>query len=110
MYIKNWNELQIGDRIAEDTYNEVYEVFEKDGEKWIRQVGWQIGDKPVPEYERPLDFDPDCPHDQPWFLVKRNSEVPSSCPFCGSTDLGVMSVGPHRGRSTCIDCEWVKEE
>lgn len=67
-YIENWSDVPVGARVIEDTYNEVYEVFMKDGERWLRQVGWQIGDKPVPELERPADFSPNCIYDQPWLL------------------------------------------
>lgn len=42
-YIENWSDVPVGARVIEDTYNEVYEVFMKDGERWLRQVGWQIG-------------------------------------------------------------------
>lgn len=42
----------------------------KDGQRWLRQVGWQIGDKPVPQLERPIDFEPDCMYDQPWIRIE----------------------------------------
>lgn len=74
MYIYNWNEVPDGAHVIEDTYNEVYEVFTRDGKKWLRQVGWQVNHHPVPEYERPCDFDPHCTYDQPWILLK-NPEV-----------------------------------
>ena len=70
MYIQNWNEVPDGATVIEDTYNEVYRVFTKDGQKWLRQVGWQVGNKPVPEWERPCDFEPDCIYDQPWIRIE----------------------------------------
>lgn len=70
MYIESWNMVPDGARVVEDTYNEVYVVFTRDGKKWLRQVGWQVGDKPVPEnYERPCDFQPNCTWDQPWIRI-----------------------------------------
>lgn len=68
MYIESWDDVPAGTKVFEDTYNEVYEVFIKDGEKWLRQVGWQFGDKPVPQLERPADFSPSCIYDQPWLV------------------------------------------
>ena len=69
MYIDNWNIVPDGARVIEDTYNEVYVVFSKDGQKWLRQIGWQVGDKPVPDYERLCDFEPNCRYDQPWIRI-----------------------------------------
>lgn len=69
-YIDDWSEVPEGGIIIEDTYNEVYEVFIKDGKRWIRQIGWQVGDKPVPSFERLLDFEPNCTYDQPWIWFK----------------------------------------
>jgi len=69
MYINHWNEVPDGATVIEDTYNEVYQVFTKDGKRYLRQVGWQVGDKPVPEYERPIDFEPNCIYDQPWIRI-----------------------------------------
>lgn len=40
----------------------------KDGQRWLRQVGWQVGNRPVPLYERPADFSPNCMYDQPWLI------------------------------------------
>lgn len=69
MYINNWNEVPDGARVIEDTYNEVYTIFTRDGKRYLRQVGWQIGDKPVHEYERPIDFEPNAMYDQPWIRI-----------------------------------------
>jgi hypothetical protein len=70
MYFHSWDEVPDGAQVIEDTYNEIYEVFTKDGQKWLRQVGWQFGSKPVPDLERPCDFDPQCLYDQPWLRIE----------------------------------------
>lgn len=44
-------------------------IFTRDGQRYLRQVGWQVGDKPVPEYERLIDFEPNCRYDQPWIRI-----------------------------------------
>lgn len=67
--IENWNELSPGDKVIEDTYNEVYEFFLKDGQPWLVQVGWLYGNKPVPDYARPCDFEPNCMYDQQWIKL-----------------------------------------
>lgn len=67
--ISNWESVPEGTTVIEDTYNEIYVVFEKNNEKWLRQIGWRVGDKEVPETERPCDFEPNCQWDQPWFTV-----------------------------------------
>jgi hypothetical protein len=67
--IRNWNDVPDGSRVVEDTYNELYEVFTKDGIKWLVQVGWQVGNQPVPDYCRPCDFEPNCMYDQPWYII-----------------------------------------
>ncbi len=70
MDIFDWNDVPDGAIVIEDTYNEVYEVFIKNGKKWIRQIDWQIGDKDIPENnERLCDFDPVCIYDQPWYRI-----------------------------------------
>lgn len=69
MYINSWSNVPDGARVIEDTYNEVYQVFTRDGQRYLRQVGWQVGNKPIPEYERPIDFEPNCPYDQPWIRI-----------------------------------------
>ncbi len=69
MYINSWDEVRDGATVVEDTYNEVYCVFTRDGKKWLRQIGWQGGNQPVPEYERPCDFEPNCIYDQPWIRI-----------------------------------------
>lgn len=72
-YIESWSQVPDGAVIIEDTFNEVYEVFTRDGERWIRQIGWQLKrtTKPVPKNkERPLDFEPNCAWDQPWIWLK----------------------------------------
>ena len=70
MYINNWNEVPDGATVIEDTYNEVYTIFTKDGQRYLRQTGWQMGSKPVPEENvRLIDFDPNCIYDQPWIRI-----------------------------------------
>lgn len=69
MYIENWSDVPVGAKVIEDTYNEVYELFMKDGDPWLRQIGWQVGNRPVPEYERPADFESNCIYDQPWLII-----------------------------------------
>jgi hypothetical protein len=70
MEIESWNQVPDGATVIEDTYNEVYTVFTgTDGLRYIRQIGWQIGDKPVPLNERVLDFEPNCMYDQPWYRI-----------------------------------------
>lgn len=69
-YIKDFNDLKDGTLVIEDTYNEVYQFFRKDGKMFIQQVGWQIKtDKPINENPREIDFSPDCPYDQPWIAL-----------------------------------------
>lgn len=71
MEINNWNKVPDGAHVIEDTYNEVYEIFTKESERWLRQVGWQIGGHPVPNnYERLIDWDPQPYMDQPWYRIK----------------------------------------
>lgn len=70
MEITDWDLVPDGTRVIEDTYNEIYEVFTKDGYKWLRQVGWQVGNRPILlNEERPCDFDPACMYDQPWYTI-----------------------------------------
>lgn len=70
MKIESWNQVPDGATIIEDTYNEVYTVFTgTDGLRYIRQIAWRMGDKPVPLYERVLDFEPNCMYDQPWYRI-----------------------------------------
>lgn len=70
-YIDDWTEVPDGSTVIEDTFNEVYIIFTKDGERWLRQTDWQIGDKPLPaNTERIIDFDPNCTWDQPWIWIK----------------------------------------
>lgn len=70
MYIDSWELVPDGAVVIEDTYNEVYEVFTKDGKRFLRQVGWQVGDKPVPDHVREIDFSPNSIYDQPWIRLK----------------------------------------
>ena len=80
-YIESWDDVPIGSKVIEDTYNEVYEVFIKDGVKWLRQIGWQIGNKPIPTAnERPADFSPNC--DQPCHLIEHSWLVYDGTPGC----------------------------
>lgn len=69
MYINNWNQVPDGAKVIEDTYNEVYTIFTRDGKRYLRQVGWQIGDKPALEGERLIDFEPNAPYNQPWIRI-----------------------------------------
>ncbi len=70
MYINSWNEVPDGATVIEDTYNEVYTVFTKDGKRYIRQIGWQVGNKPVlDDSERELNFSPNALYDQPWIRI-----------------------------------------
>jgi hypothetical protein len=70
MYINSWDEVPDGAWIIEDTYNEVYEVFTEEGKRYIRQVAWQHGNRPVPENVRLLDFEPNAPYNQPWIRLQ----------------------------------------
>jgi len=60
MYIESWSDLPDGARIVEDTYNEIYTVFTRNGKKWIRHTGWQNPrtTKSPSLAERELDFEP----------------------------------------------------
>lgn len=70
MYIDDWNDVPDGATVIEDTYNEVYEIFSKNGLRYLRQTGWQVGDKPVPaDSLRLIDFEPNCAYDQPWIRL-----------------------------------------
>ena len=74
MYIDDWDSVPDGATVIEDTYNEVYTIFTRDGERWLRQTGWQVARKgiepPVPENnERVIDFEPNCTYDQPWIRI-----------------------------------------
>lgn len=71
MYIEHWGQVPDGATIIEDTYNEVYRIYSRDGKRYITQIGWQVGNKPVPENtERELDFSPNAMYDQPWIRIK----------------------------------------
>lgn len=73
---ESFYQLHEGDLVMEDTYAEVYEIFFKDGEPWLRQVGWMPGcGRSVPDNERPADFDPNCTYDQHWYYAPHNYEV-----------------------------------
>lgn len=68
--IDNWHSLPDGSRVIEDTYNEIYEVFTKNGEKWLRQVAWQIPDeRPISKDERRIDWEASAFMDQPWYRI-----------------------------------------
>ena len=70
MYIDSWNEVPDGSEVIQDTYNEVYTISTNENyERVLTQIGWQVGDKPVPESQRVIDFEPDCPYDQPWLRI-----------------------------------------
>lgn len=70
MYINAWEHVPDGSRIVEDTYNEVYEIFTRDGKRYIRQVGWQVPTtRAIDPYERELTFFPNAPYSQPWVVV-----------------------------------------
>jgi len=69
-YIDDWTDVPDGSTVIEDTYNEIYIIFTRDGERWLRQTGWHIGDKPIPaDNERIIDFEPNCTWDQPWIWI-----------------------------------------
>jgi len=77
--IEDWNEVPDGEVIIEDCYNEIYEIFSRDGKRWIRQIGWAIGDDPIPKNtERLLDFEPNCTWDQPWYWLKQHRSKTSN--------------------------------
>lgn len=70
MYINNWNEVPDGATVIEDTFNEVYEVFTRNGERYLRQIGWQMGDQPIPKNnEMIIDFAPHAMYSQPWIRI-----------------------------------------
>lgn len=70
MKIESWDSIPDGATVIEDTYNEVYTVFTgKDGLRYIRQIAWRVGNKPVPFNEMVLDFEPNCVYDQPWYRI-----------------------------------------
>lgn len=71
MYINSWNDCKVGDRIIEDTFLEVYEIVDKvEGILIAEVVGYQIiprnpsNHSPIGKRRR-LDFEPNCPYDQP---------------------------------------------
>lgn len=66
--IYSWEEVPIGARVFEDTFNQVYTFFEREGALWLKQTGWQCGDKPIPENnEKVIDFEPHALYNQPWY-------------------------------------------
>lgn len=68
--IEDWDSIPDGSRIFEDTYNEIYEVFTRAGQKWLRQVAWQIPtNQPISKVERRIDWQSDAFMDQPWFRI-----------------------------------------
>ncbi len=71
--ISSWCNVYDGDIVIEDCYPEVYEVFTRDGNRWLRQIGWQLPKgraMPLPENcERVIDFDPQPFMDQPWYRL-----------------------------------------
>jgi hypothetical protein len=72
MKIENWGDVPDGARVIEDTYNEVYTIFTRRGQKWLRQTGWCGGrnNPPIPENsERFIDFEPNAFMDQPWYRI-----------------------------------------
>lgn len=71
MYIRTWDDVPVGARVIEDTYNEVYEVIMHEGKKALKQVGWQLSwtTKPISDVIRIIDFDPNAPYDQPWIRL-----------------------------------------
>jgi hypothetical protein len=77
--ISDWNSVPDGGIVVEDTYAEVYEMFTREGERWIRQIGWEMPpgrSKVLPEVtERLVNFQPNAFMDQPWYyLDEANSE------------------------------------
>jgi hypothetical protein len=73
MYINNWNEVPVGAKVIQDTYNEIYEVFINDKfQKCLRVVGFQVPSKRdnVIGQEQVIDFDASCIYDQPWIRIR----------------------------------------
>lgn len=79
-YIYSWSELENGDIIIEDTYNEVYAFYRWKGQNYIRQVGYQSNiwfrEKgkpergiPSPPNIREIVWDPNPNYDQPWIFI-----------------------------------------
>lgn len=68
--IHSWNDVPDGTKVIEDTYNEVWKIFTTNDGRFLKQVGWQMGNKPVPEDNIIwIDFEPDCTWDQPWYIL-----------------------------------------
>lgn len=79
-YIDDWSEIPDNSIVVEDTYNEIYVIFSKDGKRYLKQVGWQIpidGDdakyRKMEKRDREIDFSPNAMYDQPWILLKNKS-------------------------------------
>ena len=74
MYINNWNEVPDGARVIQDTYLEVYEVFTKNGKRYLRIVDFETKSKNKERLqsigeEIEIDFNPDCIYDQLWIRI-----------------------------------------
>lgn len=67
--IKQWSDVPEGARVIEDTHTELYEIYTKDGEKYLKHIGWRniVGRDRELDEDRLIDFSPNAMHDQPWF-------------------------------------------
>jgi hypothetical protein len=74
-YITSWASVPDGATVIEDTYNEVYTIFTRNGQRWLRHVGWQVpnkcGGSPITGVERLIDWDPQPYMDQPWIRLSK---------------------------------------
>ncbi len=72
MYINNWNEVPDGAKVIEDTYPEVYEIFTKNGKRYLRVVGSQVPSSRVKSIigeEMEIDFELSANGEQPWIRI-----------------------------------------
>jgi hypothetical protein len=70
--INAWNEVPNGCYVFEDTYNELYQLFNDDGEPTLHHVGWRYPPSNRQKERgldppRRVDFEPNFMYDQPWF-------------------------------------------
>lgn len=72
-YINDWSHVTDGSTVMEDCSPEIYEIFTKNGERWLRQVGWHTlphqKTPKVPDNEFRIDFKPHGVYCQPWILL-----------------------------------------
>ena len=70
-YITSWDSVPDGATVIEDTYNEVYTIFTRNGQRWLRHIGWQVPSKrPITGEERMIDWDSQPYMDQPWIRIR----------------------------------------